>query len=94
MKYYIVVNEWKYPTETGREIVGDFDTPEDALYACRTAFSNEYSNFVKVNDGQVYHEASDLVVDDELQPLGYYLCSSPHEEENMFFRSMIITREI
>ena len=25
MKYYIVVNEWKYPTETGREIVGDFD---------------------------------------------------------------------
>lgn len=30
-KYYIVVTEWKYPTETGREIIGDFDSRDEAL---------------------------------------------------------------
>lgn len=25
MQYYIVVEEWLYPTESGREIIGDFD---------------------------------------------------------------------
>jgi hypothetical protein len=30
-KYYIVVTEWLYPTESGRDLCGDYDTYEQAM---------------------------------------------------------------
>lgn len=34
-RYYIVVEEWNYPTESGRELVGDYDTMAQALNAAK-----------------------------------------------------------
>lgn len=33
-KYYIVMAEWLYPTESGREFFGDFDSKDEALTRC------------------------------------------------------------
>ena len=33
-KYYIVVTEWLYPTESGREVITDFDTKDEAFVRC------------------------------------------------------------
>lgn len=44
-KYYIVVEEWNYPCESGRNIVDDFDTYEDALKKCMDMCENEMDNF-------------------------------------------------
>ena len=41
MIYYLVLNEWNYPFESGREILGDFDTLEEAeqTWRYRRSFS-------------------------------------------------------
>lgn len=43
--YYIVSEEWLYPTESGREIAGDFDTYEEALRQAREMCKDEMFNF-------------------------------------------------
>ena len=44
-KYYIVVAEWNYPTETGRETIGDFDSKDEALTRGFELCDSEYDNF-------------------------------------------------
>ena len=45
MKYYIVVTEWLYPTESGRDVFYDFDTKEEALSMCAELTRTEKYNF-------------------------------------------------
>lgn len=44
--YYIVSEEWLYPTESGRDLVDDFDTYEDALLAAKKKCEEEMYNFL------------------------------------------------
>ena len=39
--YYIVVTEWLYPTESGRELCDDYDTYERALEVARQLVEDE-----------------------------------------------------
>lgn len=94
MIYFIVVNEWQYPNNTGREIVNDFDTLEEAEIAAETEYQNELDNFLEVNNGEMYREACGKLIDVNYEPIGYVMNSSQHESENMFFRSIIIKREV
>lgn len=94
MKYYIVVNEWLYPTESGRDIIGDFDTLEEAEQVAAQQVEEERDNFLLVNNGEIYEQACGKVVDENFNTIGYELMSSQYEEECMFFRSMIIEREV
>lgn len=43
--YYVAVEEWLYPTESGREIAGDFDTYEEALRRAGRLCKDEMFNF-------------------------------------------------
>lgn len=94
MKYYIVVNEWNYPTESGREIIGDYDTLEEAKAVAKEQYNNELANFLEVNKGAIYENACGEIVDQHLNFMGFILCSSQYETENMTFQSIIIEREI
>jgi hypothetical protein len=40
-KYCIVVTEWLYPTESGRDLEGDYDTYEQAIEAARQLVEDE-----------------------------------------------------
>ena len=44
-KYYILVEEWLYPTESGRDFVNDYDTIEEAEEAALDACGCEKYNF-------------------------------------------------
>ena len=44
-KYYIVVTEWLYPTESGREVITDFDTKDEALTRCFEVCDDELDLF-------------------------------------------------
>jgi hypothetical protein len=44
-KYYIVVTEWLYPTESGREVIADFDTRDEALVRCFELCDAELDNY-------------------------------------------------
>ena len=44
-KYYIVVTEWQYPTESGREVISDFDTKDEALVRCFELCDDELDNY-------------------------------------------------
>lgn len=44
-KYYVVVTEWLYPTESGREVMSDWDTFEEALSECHTLVLEEVYNY-------------------------------------------------
>ena len=46
-KYYIVVTEWLYPTESGREVITDFDTKDEALVRCFELCDDELDNYWK-----------------------------------------------
>ena len=39
--YYIVVTEWLYPTESGRDLCGDYDTYEQSLEVARQLVEDE-----------------------------------------------------
>ena len=43
--YYIAVEEWLYPTESGRNIVDDFDTKDEAVAYAKRAAGEEMDNF-------------------------------------------------
>lgn len=44
--YYIVVEEWLYPAESGREVHADtFDSEEDAIRECEAKRAAETANF-------------------------------------------------
>lgn len=44
-KYYIVVTEWNYSTESGRDVIGDFDSRDEALVKCFELCDDELDNF-------------------------------------------------
>lgn len=44
-KYYIVVTEWLYPTESGREAMSDWDSFADALKECEDLVFKEIRNY-------------------------------------------------
>ena len=46
-KYYIVVTEWLYPTESGRDVITDFDTKEEALVKCFELCDDELDNYAQ-----------------------------------------------
>ena len=46
-KYYILVTEWKYPTETGREIIGDFGSRDEAIVRAFELCDDECDNFAQ-----------------------------------------------
>ena len=45
MKYFIVVEEWNYPYESGREIAEVYDTYEEALEKAKSLCEDEMDNF-------------------------------------------------
>lgn len=89
MKYFIVVDEWNYPTSSGREVIGDYDTLEEAKSVANFEYDNEYSNFIEVN-GETYEEACGEVVGENGESTGFIINSSKNETENMWFYSRII----
>lgn len=44
-KYYIVVTEWLYPDESGREVITDFDNKDEALTRCFELCDDELDNY-------------------------------------------------
>lgn len=47
-KYYIVVAEWLYPTESGRDVIIDADTKDEALVRCFELCDDELDNYGQV----------------------------------------------
>ena len=47
-RYFVVFSEWLYPTESGRDFVGDYDTLEEALAACEESCNEEVENYGRV----------------------------------------------
>ena len=47
-KYYIVVAEWLYPTESGREIFNDFDDYDEAFETAHCRVQDEIENYTEV----------------------------------------------
>ena len=47
-KYYIVVAEWHYPTESGRDVIADLDTKDEALVSCFELCDDELDNYAQV----------------------------------------------
>lgn len=88
------MNEWNYPTESGRSIVGDFDDIQDAEYHAKDGCEKEYDNFLENTNREYYREGSGRNVDAYMDCIGYDLNSSSHEEWNFFFRSVIIKRYV
>lgn len=91
MKYWIVVNEWKYPAESGYEVVDSFSDRNDAIKAAKIEVDNERKTFLVVK-GNIYEDVK--ICDKSLNGCGYLLCSSPHENENMIFQSILIERQL
>ena len=87
MEYYIVMNEWHYPTNTGRMFVGDFDELTDAHYATKVECTKELRNSQRLLNALGMYLAS--YENDE----GYILKPSD-SALNYYFRSVIIKREM
>ena len=106
MIYYLVLNEWNYPFESGREFLGDFDTLEEAEQTCKEQYESEIDTFLEATNGEIYEPACGRLVGDtedhfpncnfkfesHTECIGYALHSSPDESEDFFFRSIIIKR--
>lgn len=91
MQYYILINEWNYPTESGREFIGDFDDIEDAEYHAKDECDRELDNFQNAC-GDYHRDGSGKFYDGSCS--GYVMNSSQDETANFFFRSVIIKREV
>ena len=91
-KYYIVFNEWCYPTESGRKYIGNYDTRAEAEAVVTIQGIDEWDNFLKIN-GNIYREASGTYNNIDGTIAGYMIHSSSNEEEDMYFRSYIIEVE-
>ena len=94
MTYYLVLIEWNYPFESGYDYIGDFNDVQDAERCAKDEYDREYENFLDVTTGEIYEEASGRMCDAYGNCEGYILHSSPNENEDFFFRSIIITREV
>ena len=92
--YYIVVNEWNYENNSGREIIGDFDTLDEAERVAEFQYNEEYENFLQNTKGEIYNEACGKVVDSHMNCIGYQLVMSKDENINIHFTSIIIERDI
>ena len=90
MEYYIVVNEWNYPTESGRVIIGDVDDALEAEAIAKEEYEKEYNNFLDNVSGDIWNEGCGRLVNEYMDCVGYTLRSTDGE---LFFRSTIIKRE-
>ena len=91
MEYYIVMNEWNYPTTSGRDIVGDYDTCEEAEAVAESEYNEEFSNFLDNVNHNIDNESSGRMFGEDGDCNGYALRSTQKE---LFFRSVIIRREV
>ena len=91
MKYFIVTQEWLYPTESGRDLVGDFDTLEEALEVAKELYEEERDNFLKVNK-TICNMLSGPIMEDE--GIRGYILNSTYKPTNSFFRTVVIEREV
>ena len=91
MEYYIVINEWNYPTNSGREFLGDYDIESEAEDIAKQEYEKEYDNFLDNVDGDIWNEGSGRMVNEYMDCEGYVLRSNQKE---LFFRSIIIKREV
>ena len=91
MTYYIVMNEWLYPSESSREYIGDYDTLAIASAMAKFQYEKELHKFLDVNS-EIYTQGECINSKGECE--GYLITSSYYEDESMFFRSVIIKREI
>lgn len=90
MEYYIVMNEWKYPDDSGREFIGDFDSCLDAEYASKSECAKELDSFdAAFGDHEILKG-----FDSYSEPIGYSLKSSLKEFNEFYFKSSIIKREL
>ena len=102
MKQYIVVtNIWGKKEVTmwlSRDVFSEekeyFDTLEEARQVAKEEYEIEYDIFLNINKGEIYQEACGEIVNNNMKCIGFSLNSSKHESENMFFRSIIIEREV
>jgi hypothetical protein len=94
MKYYIVMNEWNYPTESGRDFVGDYDTREEAVAAAEAEYEKEKDNFFEVTSGGWYNDACGQFNNEDGSIAGFMMHSSQWEDFDIMFRSVIIEREV
>jgi hypothetical protein len=92
--YYIVVNEWNYETNSGREIIGDYDTREEAEQVAKEEYEKEYDNFLDNTNGEIYRAACGKVVNSKGECIGYELVMSEDETLNIHFTTVIIERDI
>lgn len=91
-KYYIVINEWNYPTNSGREIISDYDTLKEARKVAKKEYLDEYDNFLDNTKGKIFREGCGLVFNLKDCVESYQLVSSPYDETPFFFRSVILER--
>lgn len=65
-KYFIVVTEWNYPVESGRDVDTDYDTKEEAVERCKELCEQELPTFSQVcgkpNKPILYHSDGTTVV--------------------------------
>ena len=92
--YYIVMNEWKYPTNSGRTYIGDYDTEEEAMYHAQEECEGEYDNFLNITNGEYYEKGSGPIYNAYVECEGYAMHSSKDKDNDYYFRSIIIKREI
>jgi len=85
-KYYIVVTEWEYPNESGREVITDFDSRDDAIVRCFELCEDELDNYWK-NCGDYLPPAE--CYDDDVMPSG--VCITPKNGlDDWFFHAKVI----
>ena len=102
--YYIVMKEWNYPTESGRDFICTCDTLAECEPIVKEEGEKEWNNFLDVND-DIYSEASGFCYTEEkivtVNPNDnkkadvpeYHINSSRYEEENMWFYVRVIPIE-
>lgn len=71
-KYYLVVTEWLYPTESGHDVEPlTFDTLDEAMQRCRTVCDTELVNYEDVCGDAMY---PGLLRDEPIdEPKGYII---------------------
>ena len=80
MKYYIIVTEWDYPTESGRDIIDDFNTIEMARRVAKEEVDKECNNFLERN----ICIKGEIIKNNEI--IGYQV----YTKDGRYFRSRII----
>ena len=76
--YYLVIEEWNYPSESGREpSLNTYDSKEEALKVCRDMAESEVANFRTATGADTLpvgwcHDGAILTTKTGLDPYYYY----------------------